>query len=120
MGTKDINQQMKRALLLGRILGSAAYAMDTSHRRIVRRNLRFAFPDWTGEQIRQTTRHVFHHLGVTLVEVCQLAAASRDDLTARVKVVGPERWQQALDDAGIVATEQDVDLIFVEGVLPAA
>jgi KDO2-lipid IV(A) lauroyltransferase len=103
MGTKDINQQMKRALLLGRILGSAAYAMDTSHRRIVRRNLRFAFPDWTGEQIRQTTRHVFHHLGVTLVEVCQLAAASRDDLTARVKVVGPELWQQALDgDRGLI------------------
>ncbi len=77
--------------------------MDTSHRRIVRRNLRFAFPDWTGEQIRQTTRHVFHHLGATFVEVCQLAVASRDDLTARVKVVGAERWQQALaGDRGLI------------------
>jgi KDO2-lipid IV(A) lauroyltransferase len=89
--------------MLGRIIGTAAYLADTRHRRIVRRNLRFAFPDWTGDQIRQTTRHVFNHLGATFVEVCQMAAASKDDLTARVKVVGSERWQQALDgDRGLI------------------
>jgi len=89
--------------MLGRILGTAAYLTDTPHRRIVRRNLRFAFPDWTPEQIRQTTRHVFHHLGVTFVEVCQLAASSRDDLTARVKVVGSERWRKTLaENRGLI------------------
>jgi Kdo2-lipid IVA lauroyltransferase/acyltransferase len=97
MRTKDQNRQIKRTLMLGRIIGTTAYLADTRHRRIVRRNLRFAFPDWTGEKIRQTTRHVFNHLGATFVEVCQMAAASKDDLTARVKVVGSERWQQALD-----------------------
>jgi len=97
MGTKDINQQIKRALLLGRVIGTAAYVADTRHRRIVRQNLRFAFPDWTSAHIRQTTRQVFYHLGTTFVEVCQLAVSSRDDLTARVKVVGSERWRQALD-----------------------
>jgi KDO2-lipid IV(A) lauroyltransferase len=96
MRNKDANQQIKRAVMLGRIIGTAAYLADTRHRRIVRQNLRFVFPDWTPEQIRHTTRHVFHHLGTTFVEVCQLAASSRDDLTARVKVVGSERWRQAL------------------------
>jgi KDO2-lipid IV(A) lauroyltransferase len=96
MPSKDINRQIKRALMLGRIIGTSAYLADTRHRRIVRRNLRFAFPDWTREQIRQTTRHVFHHLGTTFIEVCQLAASSREDLTARVQVAGSERWSQAL------------------------
>ena len=77
MLSKDISAQIKRALMLGRTIGTAAYLVDVRHRRIVRRNLRFAFPDWTREQIRQTTRHVFHHLGTTFVEVCQMAAASK-------------------------------------------
>ena len=87
---------MKHALLLGRIIGTAAYLVDARHRRIVRRNLRFAYPNWTREQIRHTTRHVFHHLGTTFVEICQLAASPREELAARVKVVGSERWSQAL------------------------
>ncbi|MEJ2167017.1 MAG: lysophospholipid acyltransferase family protein [Desulfobacterales bacterium] len=96
MLSKDINREIKRALMLGRIIGTSAYLADIRHRRIVRRNLRFAFPDWTLREIRQTTRHVFHHLGTTFVEVCQLAASSREDLTARVRVIGSERWGQAL------------------------
>jgi len=103
MLSKDIDRPIKRALLLGRIIGTAAYLADARHRRIVRRNLRFAFPDWTQAQIRHTTRHVFHHLGTTFVEVCQMAAASREELMARVKVVGSELWRQALaGDRGLI------------------
>jgi KDO2-lipid IV(A) lauroyltransferase len=103
MSTIDTKRQIKRALMLGRIIGTAAYLTDIPHRRIVRRNLRFAYPEWTREQIRQTTRHIFHHLGITFVEVCQLAASSRNDLTARVKVVGSERWTRALaGDRGLI------------------
>ena len=88
---------MKHAIALGRILGTLAYMIDAPHRRIVRRNLRLAFPDWSPEKIRQTSKRFYKHLGATLVEICQLATYSKADVIARVRVVGAERWQRALD-----------------------
>jgi KDO2-lipid IV(A) lauroyltransferase len=93
----DTNQQMKRAMALGRIIGTLVYLIDAPHRRIVRRNLRLAFPDWSGEKIRRTSKRVFQNLGTTLVEICQLAAYSKSDVIARVRVVGAERWRRALE-----------------------
>jgi KDO2-lipid IV(A) lauroyltransferase len=88
---------MKQAMTLGRILGTLAYLIDVPHRRIARRNLRLAFPDWSPEKIRRTSKRVFQHFGATLVEICQLATYSEADVMARVRVVGAERWQRALD-----------------------
>jgi KDO2-lipid IV(A) lauroyltransferase len=75
-----------------------AYVIDAPHRRIVRRNLRLAFPDWPQEKIRQTSKRVFQHLGATFVEICQLATYSKLDVIERVRVVGAERWRHALDN----------------------
>jgi len=88
---------MKHAIALGRIIGTLAYLIDAPHRRIVRTNLRLAFPGWSPEKIRQTSKRVFQHLGATLVEICQLATYSKSDVMARVRVVGAERWRRALD-----------------------
>jgi len=84
-------------MALGRIIGTLAYLLDVPHRRTVRRNLQLAFPDWSPEKIRRTSKRVFQHLGATFVEICQLANYSRADVMARVRVVGVERWQRALD-----------------------
>ena len=73
------------------------YLIDRPHRRIVRRNLRLAFPDWPPEKIRQTSQRVFQNLGVTFIEICQLATYSKSDVIARVRVVGMERWRRELD-----------------------
>ena len=89
---------MKRALALGRIIGMIVYLIDAPHRRIVRRNLRLAFPDWSPEKIQQTSKSVFQHLGVTLVEIGQLMTYSKPDVIARVRVVGGERWRQAVNE----------------------
>jgi len=88
---------MKHAMHLGRILGMLTYVLDVPHRRIVRTNLRLAFPDWSSEKIRRVSKRVFQHFGATLVEICQLANYSRSDVMARVRVVGAERWRRALD-----------------------
>ena len=88
---------MKQAIALGRIIGTLVYLIDASHRGIVRRNLRLAFPDWSQEKIRQTSKRVFHHLGATFVEICQLATYSKSDVIARVRVVGSERWLRVLE-----------------------
>jgi KDO2-lipid IV(A) lauroyltransferase len=88
---------MKHAVALGRILGTLAYLIDAPHRRIVRTNLRLAFPGWSSEKIRQTSKRVFQHLGATFVEICQLATYSKADVIARVRVVGADRWRRALE-----------------------
>ena len=87
---------MKHAIALGRIIGTLAYLIDIPHRRIVRTNLRLAFPDWSAQKIRRTSKRVFQHLGAVLVEICQLATYSKADVLARVRVVGEERWRRAL------------------------
>ncbi|MCP4622362.1 MAG: lysophospholipid acyltransferase family protein [bacterium] len=88
---------MKYAMVLGRLIGTLVYLLDTPHRRVVRTNLRLAFPDWSQEKIRQISKRVFQHLGATFVEICQLATYSKSDVMARVRVVGAERWQRVLD-----------------------
>ncbi len=98
MKNPKIKRQTKYAISLGGLIGRLAYVIDAPHRRIVRRNLRLAFPEWSADKHRRTVRRVFQHLGTALVEICQLASYSRADVVDRVRIVGAERWKQALDD----------------------
>jgi KDO2-lipid IV(A) lauroyltransferase len=81
---------------LGKALGGAAYLLDVPHRRIVRRNLRFAYPDWSREQVRYISRRVFQNLGISFLEIFQTATLSREQVLDRVRVVGEENLQHAL------------------------
>ena len=81
---------------LGKILGSAAYFLDVPHRRIVRRNLRFAYPDWSREKVEYISRRVFQNLGISFLEFFQVDSMSREQLLGRVRVVGLENLQNAL------------------------
>jgi KDO2-lipid IV(A) lauroyltransferase len=91
-------RQMKAAIFWGNLIGTLAYVVDGPHRRIVRRNLQLAFPEWPREKNRQTTKRVFQHLGAALVEICQLATSSKSEVVDRVRLVGAERWRQALEN----------------------
>ncbi|MEE4599901.1 MAG: lysophospholipid acyltransferase family protein [Desulfobacteraceae bacterium] len=91
-------RQMKAAIFWGGLFGALAYAIDAPHRRIVRRNLRLAFPEWSRGKNRRTAKRVFQHLGAALVEICQLATYSKSDVVDRVRIVGADRWRQALDN----------------------
>jgi KDO2-lipid IV(A) lauroyltransferase len=62
----------------------------------VRRNLRFAYPDWSREQVDHISRRVFQNLGVSILEIFQTATLSREQVLARVRVVGEENLQNAL------------------------
>jgi len=88
---------MKSAIFWGGLIGTLAYVVDAPHRRIVRRNLRLAFPEWSREKNRLTAKRVFQHLGAAFVEICQLATYSKSDVVDRVRVVGAARWRHALD-----------------------
>jgi KDO2-lipid IV(A) lauroyltransferase len=96
----------KHILKFGRLIGRLAYFLDVPHRRIVRRNLAFAYPDWTGQQIEQISRRIFQNLGITFLEILQLFTLSREDILARIQVVGLEhllRAQQSKEGLIIVS-----------------
>ena len=80
----------------GSLLGLIFYSLDFQHRRIVKRNLRFAYPHATASHLRQTARGVFQSLGITILEMLLMVCWSARDLKQQVRVVGEEHIRQAL------------------------
>jgi len=87
-------QSIRRA---GSLLGLIFYALDFEHRRIVRRNLRFAYPHATPTHLRQTARGVFQSVAVTILEMLRMLCWSPRDLQQQVRVEGEEHLRRALN-----------------------
>lgn len=83
----------KYILKIGKLIGCLVYYLDLPHRRIVRRNLAFAYSDWSREQITCISRRIFQNLGITFLEILQLTALSREDILKKVRVVGLKNLQ---------------------------
>jgi KDO2-lipid IV(A) lauroyltransferase len=90
---------------LGRMFGALLYVCSVSQRRIVRRNLQFAFPDFSPRRVRRTAWAVFQNYGTTLVEILQMGFFSREQVLSRVKLHGLD---QVL---GKVAPQQGVVVV---------
>jgi len=89
---------------LGKLLGGILLLVDAHDRRLVLRNLRFIHGDFSKEQIRQLCRRIFQHLGITFLETCQIATLSREDILARVRILGEEHLFRALrEKKGLIA-----------------
>jgi Kdo2-lipid IVA lauroyltransferase/acyltransferase len=82
---------------LGRAVGALLHLLASAQRRIVQRNLQFAFPEFSPYRVRQTTRGVFRNYGITLVEIFQMGFFSREDILRRVKLYGIERVLESVD-----------------------
>jgi KDO2-lipid IV(A) lauroyltransferase len=92
-----------RIVALGRIVGQLAYYLDIPHRRVVWRNLKFCFPEWSSREVVQFSRRVYRNLGVVVLEMLQTAALRPDELLKRVKVIGSEDLLRALaEKRGVV------------------
>jgi KDO2-lipid IV(A) lauroyltransferase len=83
-------------LPMGAMLGRALYLMDGPHRRIVRRNLSFAYPELGAEQRRQLAGRVFQNYGVNLLELVQMGFMRPEDVAQRVRFHGLENLRGAL------------------------
>ncbi len=83
-------------LAIGSALGRALYLMDVHHRRIVRRNLAFAYPGLSVDQRRQLAGRVFQNYGVNLVELFQMRFMRPEDVVRRVRFCGLENLRDAL------------------------
>jgi KDO2-lipid IV(A) lauroyltransferase len=81
---------------VGKALGWIAYVVDHRHRRIVRRNLRFAYPEWPQERIRAVSRRVFQNTATTLLEFLQMSCFSKEDVLSKVRLRGKEYMEEAM------------------------
>lgn len=64
-------------------------------RRVVRRNMRASFPDWTDGQLRQTERRFYHWFSDMLVETLKAHTISLRTLRSRVEYRGTELLEKA-------------------------
>jgi KDO2-lipid IV(A) lauroyltransferase len=83
---------------LGRLLGRLYFSIDIPHRRIVRRNLHFAFPEWSRAQVDDMSRKIFANIGITLIEILQFSSFKCDDFMDQFDVRGEHYFWQALEN----------------------
>ncbi len=81
---------------LGSWIGFLISVVDVPHRRIVRRNLRFANPGWTRQDIDRLTREIFQHIGITFLEIVQMRFLACEDILSRIRLTGEQYLHQAL------------------------
>jgi KDO2-lipid IV(A) lauroyltransferase len=81
---------------MGKILGYFLYYFDAHHRRIVRRNLQLAHPEWSRDQIQSLSKRFFQHFGKTIFELVHMSFFSREYIVANVRVEGQENFIEAL------------------------
>lgn len=84
------------AARLGAVLGDLAFWAIPSRRRVALANLALALPGITPEARRAIARDNFRHLGVTVVECCQLFFGQPGGLLGRVRFDGLEHVKAAL------------------------
>ena len=84
----------------GQWLGRMAYRFDLRHRRIVRQNLSFVFPDWSRRQIDDLAVRVFEHFGQVLLENLQALFLSRRQFAQRIVIEGEDILTAALAQPG--------------------
>jgi len=83
---------------IGRVLGILVYLIDVKHRRIVRRNLKFVYPEWPPRRVKKISKRVFQNLGITILEICQMTCFSSHDIIDKVKIRGQEHLINAMQN----------------------
>nr|CBX28459.1 hypothetical protein N47_G37830 [uncultured Desulfobacterium sp.] len=90
--------------VLGKILGAVLYYFDVSHRRTVKRNLKFIYPEWKDEKIRTISKQVFQNFGITVFEIIQMYFLKKKNILSNIHIIrGEEYLRKAIDGSnGVV------------------
>jgi len=86
----------RRILFAGKRIGSFLYFFDVPHRRIIRRNLQFSYPEWSRNQIQAMSKRIFQHFGVAVLEILQMAYCTCEEILGHVQIEGDEIVTEAL------------------------
>ncbi len=82
---------------MGRLIGRLAYRVDLRHRRIVRRNLAFVFPEHGRSVNEGLARHAFEHFGMLVLENIQALVLPREAFGKRIRIEGQAILEAALE-----------------------
>jgi KDO2-lipid IV(A) lauroyltransferase len=82
--------------ILAVVLGISAGFWVLSLRRIVRRNLAFAYPQWSRQQIRSHIPEIFQNFFRTIFEICRLPLMTEKEILDSVRIVGKEHIDAAV------------------------
>jgi len=85
---------------MGDTLGVIAFAIDKRHRLVVKRNLRFIFPDHPHETINRLALRVFKNTSLTFLEILQLICSTEKQLLERVEIHGLRNFSDTLKGQG--------------------
>ena len=97
------NIPLQHIVNIGRLLGNLIFWADVPHRRIVRRNLQFAYPDWSPGEIRKISKRIFQNLAITVLEIFQMSFLSCEDILVRIRARGQGHLTRALErNQGII------------------
>ncbi len=83
---------------LGNKLGAILFFIDVPHRRIVRRNLKFAYPEWTLKHVKQVSKEVFQNITTTVIEMWQMYFFSKGDMLDKARYSGEEHFKRAYNE----------------------
>jgi KDO2-lipid IV(A) lauroyltransferase len=98
LATFIANIHQKHIAGIGKILGTLIFILDIRHRRIVRRNLKFIYPDWTPSHIKKTSQRVFQNIGITVIEIYQMIFLSEEEILNKVQIKGEHNYHNALKE----------------------
>jgi KDO2-lipid IV(A) lauroyltransferase len=86
----------RHILIMGRLFGIFIYYFDVPQRRIVRRNLQFAFPELSRNKIQGLSKRFFQHFGIAILEILQMSCSTCAEMLKNVQVEGAEIVMEAL------------------------
>ncbi len=93
----------KHIIFCGKLLGVLLYFFDIPHKKLVKRNLQFCYPEWSRHQINELSKGVFKNAGISFLELVQSTFISREDLLGMFRVRGEEHFIDALrGDKGVI------------------
>jgi len=92
-GSRNFTVHIPRSYIvkLGKLLGICLYFLDVPHRRLVRRNLQFCFPEWSRTRIQNLSQRIFKNAGITALEIIHSAVMPEEDLLEMFRIKGDER-----------------------------
>jgi KDO2-lipid IV(A) lauroyltransferase len=88
---------LRFALWIGRRIGDIAYIINLKRRSIAYANLKAAFPEKDGLQLKRINRAHFENLGMSMIELSKLPIMGKRYLDGHVKLEGLENVRSALN-----------------------
>ena len=82
---------------VGRFIGRLAYHLDLRHRRIVRRNLAFVFPENERAVNARLALRCFEHFGMLVLENIQALVLPQEAFGRRIRIEGLSILKAALE-----------------------